>query len=269
MPKADSTGTRKRRQRNSINAEDIVAGAFEVARRTSLEQLSMPVLAEHLDVGVTSIYWYFRKKEELLNAMTDVAVDKFIRLMPEIGVDDTWQEMLASHFRAYRDIHREDEVLSDLMFLRTSTYSRDATHRVMEMTESMVATLIAGGFTPDNAMKVYNVISLYTRGAITQERILRLANAPTVDVARQRRMTDWSSLPVLDGLIDRHPISGTSDEDFEFGVARLVCGFEVLLREQSERPRRTSRGSTPAQSTRTGRTGATTPRKAAARKSGT
>ena len=35
----------------------------------------MPGLAQHLDVGVTSIYWYFRKKEELLNAMNDVAVE--------------------------------------------------------------------------------------------------------------------------------------------------------------------------------------------------
>ena len=220
MTKADSAGTRKRRQRNSINAEEIVGGAFEVARRTSLDQLSMPILAEHLGVGVTSIYWYFRKKEELLNAMTDIAVDKYLRLTPEIRADDTWQNMLSSHFRVQREIHREDEVLSDLLFIRTSTYSR---------------------------------------GSIIHERILRLADAPTIDAARQRHMTDWSHLPVLDGLIDRHPISGTSDEDFEFGIARLICGFEVLLRVQSQRPRKTSRGSTAAR-------GAMTVRKAPARK---
>ncbi len=259
MTKADSTGTRKRRQRNSINAEEIVGGAFEVARRTSLDQLSMPILAEHLGVGVTSIYWYFRKKEELLNAMTDIAVDKYLRLTPEIRADDTWQNTLSSHFRAQREIHHEDEVLSDLLFIRTSTYSREAARRTMELVESVVAKLVADGFTPDNAMMVYSAIGVYTRGSIIHERILRLANAPTIDAARQRHMTDWSHLPVLDGLIDRHPISGTSDEDFEFGIARLICGFEVLLREQSQRPRKTSRGSTAAR-------GAMTVRKAPARK---
>ncbi|HVW42061.1 MAG TPA: TetR family transcriptional regulator [Amycolatopsis sp.] len=247
MPKGDTKVTRKRRRRGSIKAEDIVAGAFEVARRISLDQLSMPILAEHLDVGVTSIYWYFRKKEELLNAMTDVAVDKFVRLLPEVRADDTWQHALVEHFREERAIHREDEILSDLLLIRTSTYSRDATRRVMEQIEFVVAKLVADGFTPDNALLVYNAISVYTRGSIINDRILRLAHAPTLDTGRQRRMTDWSTMPVLDGLVDRYPLAGTSDEDFAFGLDRLVCGFEVLLREQGEAPRKKpARGSASA-----------------------
>ncbi len=35
------------------------------------------MLAKHLDVGVTSIYWYFRKKDDLLNAMTDRALGQY------------------------------------------------------------------------------------------------------------------------------------------------------------------------------------------------
>src|SRR5438876_11711220 len=93
-PKGASKNTRRRRQRGSINAEDIVAGAFEVARRVSLDQLSMPALAEHLDVGVTSIYWYFRKKEDLLNTMTDVAVDTYVREAPVVSADTPWQKAL-------------------------------------------------------------------------------------------------------------------------------------------------------------------------------
>jgi AcrR family transcriptional regulator len=34
----------------------------------------MPLRARQLDVGVTSIYWYLRKKDELLDAMTDRAL---------------------------------------------------------------------------------------------------------------------------------------------------------------------------------------------------
>ena len=47
-------------------------------------------------------------------------------------------------------------------------------------------------------------------------------------------MTDWSSMPVLASLLDRHPLAGTTDEDFAFSAARLLCGFEVLLAEQGE-----------------------------------
>ena len=65
------TQRRRRRERGSISVDEILNGAFEVATEVSIANLSMPLLAKHLDVGVTSIYWYFRKKDELLDAMTD------------------------------------------------------------------------------------------------------------------------------------------------------------------------------------------------------
>jgi AcrR family transcriptional regulator len=231
VPKTAQKGTRRRRQRGSINAEEIIAGAFEVARRVSLDQLSMPVLAEHLDVGVTSIYWYFRKKEHLLNAMTDVAVDKYIREMPPMPEDEPWQDVFYNHFRNSRDAHRNDQILSDLLFIRTSTYTQDATRRIFEAEEAVISRLVHAGFTADNALMVYNAASVYTRGMIIHDRILRLSNTPTLD-DRQRRMTDWSTMPLLGSLIDRHPLAGTTDEDFAFGMARLISGFETLLREQ-------------------------------------
>jgi len=45
-------------------------------------------------------------------------------------------------------------------------------------------------------------------------------------------MIDWSTMPLLESQIGRHPLAGTTDEDFAFGMARLISGFEALLREQ-------------------------------------
>jgi hypothetical protein len=39
-------------------------------------------------------------------------------------------------------------------------------------------------------------------------------------------------MPLLESQIDRHSLAGTTDEDFEFGMARLISGFEALLGEQ-------------------------------------
>jgi AcrR family transcriptional regulator len=69
--------TRRRRDRGSINVDQILNGAFEIAADVSIDNLSMPVLAKHLDVGVTSIYWYFRRKDDLLDAMSDRALERF------------------------------------------------------------------------------------------------------------------------------------------------------------------------------------------------
>jgi AcrR family transcriptional regulator len=231
VPKAAPKATRRRRQRGSINAEEIIAGAFEVARRESLDQLSMPALAEHLGVGVTSIYWYFRKKDDLLNAMTEVAVDKFLREMPPLPDDKPWQDYVYSYFRGARDVHRNDQILSDLLLIRTATYTRYATRRVFEQEEAVISRLVDAGFTTENALLLFNAASIYTRGMTIHDRILRLSDAPTLD-ERQRRIADWSTMPLLESQIDRHPLAGTTEEDFEFGIARLISGFETLLAEQ-------------------------------------
>jgi AcrR family transcriptional regulator len=233
LPRAsDATGPRRsRRQRGSISADEIVQGAFDVARGISLDKLSMPNLAEHLDVGVTSIYWYFRKKEDLLNAMTDVAVDNYIRALPDVS-GQPWQEALRQHFTEMRLIFQKDQTLSDLIMIRTSTYSKEATRRVFEVVESLLELLIAQGFTPDNAFRCHATASVYARGMIIHDRILRLSNAPTLEDGRQARMIDWSSMPILATLVDEYSLTGTGDSDFQFGLDRLVCGFETLLAEQ-------------------------------------
>jgi AcrR family transcriptional regulator len=219
-----------------MSAEEIVNGAFDVARGISLDNLSMSDLAEHLDVGVTTLYWYFRKKEDLLNAMTDIAVERFAQAMPPLRPDETWQHALHEHFAAQRRLFRDDATLADLLLIRTTTYSRTAVRRVFEFEEAILAVLIRQGFTPNNALHVYNAISVYTRGMVIHDRILRLSQTPSIDGehGRLRRVTDWRSMPILDSMIDKHQLAGTSDEDFAFGVGRLLCGFEHLLAEQDQ-----------------------------------
>ena len=241
MPKAsDAAGPRRsRRQRGSISAAEIVQGAFDVARGISLDKLSMPNLAEHLDVGVTSIYWYFRKKEDLLNAMTDVAVDNYIRALPDVS-NQPWQEALRQHFTELRVVFQKDQTLCDLIMIRTSTYSKEATRRVFEVVESLLELMIAQGFTPEDAFQCQATASVYARGMIIHDRILKLSNAPTLEDGRQSRMIDWSSMPILAALVDQYSLTGTGDEDFQFGLDRLICGFESLLAQRR-------RGRAPAQ----------------------
>jgi len=90
-------GASPRRPRGPLSREEIIKGAFELVEAESVEELSMPRLARHLGVGVTSIYWYFRSKEELLDALTEQAVRRFEELMPEFG-GCSWDEHLRQYF---------------------------------------------------------------------------------------------------------------------------------------------------------------------------
>src|SRR3954464_8973885 len=92
---------RKRRARGPINPDDIITGAFELANEVSIDNLSMPLLGKHLGVGVTSIYWYFRKKDDLINAMADRALKKFTFATPYVEAGN-WRESLRNHARMMR-----------------------------------------------------------------------------------------------------------------------------------------------------------------------
>ena len=108
---------RQRRERGSISVEEILTGAFDVAAQVSIDNLSMPVLARHLDVGVTSIYWYFRRKDELLDAMTDRALAQYEFTVPDIDASN-WREALRNHARNMRKQFLDDPVLCDLVLIR-------------------------------------------------------------------------------------------------------------------------------------------------------
>ena len=125
MAKPATAAKRPRRERGSINPDDIIAGAFELAEQVSIDNLSMPLLGKHLGVGVTSIYWYFRKKDDLLNAMTDRALRQYVFATPYVEADD-WRETLANHARSMRKTFMGNPILCDLILIRSALSPRAA-----------------------------------------------------------------------------------------------------------------------------------------------
>ena len=109
MAKQATAEKRQRRERGSINPDDIIKGAFELAEEVGIDNLSMPLLGKHLGVGVTSIYWYFRKKDDLLNAMTDRALRQYVFATPYVEAKD-WRETLAqSRAHDAKDVHGQPD----------------------------------------------------------------------------------------------------------------------------------------------------------------
>jgi AcrR family transcriptional regulator len=160
---------RQRRERGSISVEEILNGAFEVAAEVSVDNLSMPVLARHLDVGVTSIYWYFRKKDELLDAMTDRALAQYEFTVPSIDASN-WRESLRNHAQTMRRQFLGDPVLCDLVLIR-GHYGMRALHGALHEIERPVAALVEAGLTPEQAVETYGAISVHTRGSVVLERL--------------------------------------------------------------------------------------------------
>ena len=105
-----------RRARGSLTLDAIVETAFALAADSSIDELSIPLVAKSLDVGVTSIYWHVRNKSELLDAMTDRVLRR--TGFPPFVESDDWRASLMTHVRGVRQTFLGNPVLTDLILIR-------------------------------------------------------------------------------------------------------------------------------------------------------
>jgi AcrR family transcriptional regulator len=197
---------RQRRERGSISVDEILNGAFEVAAEVSIDNLSMPLLARHLDVGVTSIYWYFRKKDELLDAMTDRALARYEFTVPRIAASN-WRESLGNHARSMRKQFLDDPILCDLVLIR-GHYGASAVHGALQEIEQPVRALVEAGLTPEQAVET---ISVHTRGSVVLQRLQN----KTVPGRGIGFADDIDFDYILDSILDN---AGPSDQPFDVGT---------------------------------------------------
>ena len=224
MAKPATAEKRPRRERGSINPDDIIAGAFELAEQVSIDNLSMPLLGKHLGVGVTSIYWYFRKKDDLLNAMTDRALRQYVFATPYVEADD-WRETLANHARSMRKTFMGNPILCDLILIRSALSPRAARAGEQEV-EKAIASLVEAGLSPKDAFDVYSTVSLHVRGSVVLHRLYE-----------KNRDTDQES----HALEDTIRIGAADDHNFEFGLQCILEHAERLIDEGSKPGGKSSR----------------------------
>lgn len=241
MARQAAADKRRRRRRGSITVDEILNGAFEVAKDVSIDNLSMPLLAKHLDVGVTSIYWYFRKKDELLEAMTDRALGQYDFATPFVEGHD-WRESLQNHARKMRQTFRDNPILCDLILIR-GTFGREATQSAFQKLEKAVATLVEAGLSAEDAFDTYASISVHTRGSAVLERLQDKAGGlrPT----RGASVIDPQTMPLIAELTEKgHRIGVADDINFEYGLRCILDHashlIEVASRDTESAPDRSS-----------------------------
>ncbi|WP_285320319.1 TetR/AcrR family transcriptional regulator C-terminal domain-containing protein [Pseudarthrobacter sp. lyk4-40-TYG-27] len=228
---------RSRLPRGSIDADMILGGAFKVAGRDGLDGLSMPGLASHLGVGVTSIYWYFKNKDELLRQMNILAVHSLQeQMLPVDGVAPAhWRSFLRSQAVRSREVYAQDAVLTDLMISRNSDYSRETTRFVFVEAEKTLRLLVEAGFKPADAWYVQSAISMFTRGVVITERTRRITGTPPEGPA-QLQLLDTPAMPILTQLISEEPIiiDMTGDAAFLYGLDLILDAAEARLTSDAQ-----------------------------------
>lgn len=245
MAKRATPAKRPRRERGSLNPEDIIQGAFELAEEVSIDGLSMPLLGKHLDVGVTSIYWYFRKKDDLLNAMTDRALSEYAFAAPFVEADH-WRETLRNHARTMRETFRDNPILCDLILIRSSL-STDAARLGAQSIERAIASLVKAGFSVEAAFDLYSAINLHVRGSVVLQRLYdKNKEFDAEATAYYEAITiQPDTTPLLAEAMAKGRRSGAPDDhNFEYGLECILDHASRLI--DAGTPGKTRARKTPA-----------------------
>lgn len=232
VAKQATADKRQRRERGSINPDDIISGAFELAEQVSIDNLSMPLLGKHLGVGVTSIYWYFRKKDDLLNAMTDRALSKYRFATPYVEASD-WRETLANHARLMRKTFMGNPILCDLILIRAALSPKAARLGAEEM-EKAIANLVEAGLSPENAFDTYSAVSVHVRGSVVLQRLYEKNQSSDVGARaiEEAVAIDPEKTPLL-AQVSRigHRIGAPDENNFEYGLGCILDHASRLIEE--------------------------------------
>ena len=252
VAKQATADKRQRRERGSINPDDIISGAFELAEQVSIDNLSMPLLGKHLGVGVTSIYWYFRKKDDLLNAMTDRALSKYVFATPYVEASD-WRETLRNHARLMRKTFMGNPILCDLILIRAALSPKAARLGAQEM-ERAIANLVEAGLSPEHAFDTYSAVSVHVRGSVVLHR-LQEKNEATENGARtieDAMVIDPETTPLLAQMTTKgHHIGAPDDNNFEYGLDCILDNASRLIEQGSKSTGQQRNPAKPAKSSTT------------------
>ncbi|HVV29626.1 MAG TPA: TetR/AcrR family transcriptional regulator [Mycobacteriales bacterium] len=157
----------KRRARGSLSGDEIVDIAERIVGEHGVAELSMSLVAKELNSGVTSIYWYFRSKDDLLQALADRVARQLYRGLPPIG-DESWDFELMEYFLAYRDLIERVPVYRELITFRSELlFTRSIVAKTMfRRIEAGLELLVDAGLTPVQARQAYMSCSHYTSGFV-------------------------------------------------------------------------------------------------------
>lgn len=92
-----------------INRQQVIDEALDLLDEVGLDGFSTRRLAQRLGVEQPTLYWHFKRKEDLLTAMAEATLAPHgMAALPEPG--DDWQEWFLENYRSFRRtlLHHRD-----------------------------------------------------------------------------------------------------------------------------------------------------------------
>ncbi|MGC5347008.1 TetR/AcrR family transcriptional regulator [Streptomyces sp. DT24] len=223
----------QRTARTGLSVERIVTAAIESADADGLGALSMSRVAKSLDFGTMSLYRHVSSKDELQQLMLDMAYGTPPPI--DAGPDD-WRAGLEQWARAFQEVFRRHPWM-----LQISVSGPPLEPGQLSWLECGLRTLGGTALRPDEKLSVMMLMIGYVRnyvqlslGVVTQD--ISEADLMANYGRALAKYTDAASFPALAELLEAGAFEAPED-DFTFGLQRVLDGTEVLVRiRKGEKP---------------------------------
>ena len=216
----------------TLTPRTVVEGALTLADAEGLETVTIRRLAKDLGVTPMALYWHFRSKDELLDA---VAARIFEEIDLSVDAFATWQEQLRALLYSMVDVLRAHPSTAILLSTRTASSKGS-----LLVTEVALDILRRGGFSPTQATQIArHALSTITNLVSGEPGVVVREESGNLIDARRRARLFLESLPPerYPRLVEAAtPLSEGVDPDiyFAFGLDLLLAGIEAMTARNFE-----------------------------------
>lgn len=197
-----------------IAREQIIEAALALLNETGVDKLSTRALAERLGVQQPALYWHFKNKRALLDALNDAMLAHgHIRCRPLPG--EAWDAFLRNNMCSFRRA-----LLAWRDGARVHVGTEADPERIGEF-EPMLALLGEAGMSPVAAMQLLVALSRYTVGCVLEEQADQAGAGAGLDRAA-------AAYPLVAAALADYRDQG-HEAYFDAGLALLLDGARLRL----------------------------------------
>jgi TetR/AcrR family transcriptional regulator, tetracycline repressor protein len=216
----------------ALSRSEVLDGAMRLLQAEGLDALTMRSLADSLGVQAGAIYWHFKNKQDLYDAMVDAMFEGSL----DPPVTGSWDRRLGELSRRLAALvarHRDGA--------RLATLSLRPGPATLALTEEMLAAARASGLSAKESLWAAAALGYYVLGYVTDMQATEAARAHGLDSLLNKFKKDLDSgrYPMLSqtskGGLERMMTARSFAERFEFGLRVLLDGLEALRRTRKRK----------------------------------
>lgn len=209
-----------------LDRDTVVRTALRLLDEAGLEHLTLRRIAGELDVRAPALYWHFKNKQELLDAMaTTVLTDAVTENQESWATGLGWREFLRVYALGLRQA-----LLRYRDGAKMVPGTRLTDNSMYAVMERALRVLVDAGFSAETASLALSTLYSFTVGHAIEEQAVNPRpgeHDSHYDPAQRRKRIDPATQPTVAALNDT--AFSALDASFEDGLRVIIDGIAARL----------------------------------------